>query len=270
MAVVAGIGEVWVNWANEQGLSALHLAVGNKNLELARLCISIGADVNAKDADGWTPLHLGAYKGDLDICEMLVQHSNIAVMAINKDGTLPFHYLVRHIPLDTERRRYTKLLSILLQKGTPINAQTKHGEAPIHRACLEGNYIAVHFLINNGAMLNVQTKNGETPLYYAVKRGHKLLVTLLVENGADSSLGSSTGSAIDLANVSDQREIYFFLLGFCDKTTTHKRKYLVILLALIKYKQDTTSTTEESPNCYNSSSTQIADDKAACIHPQHS
>jgi len=40
-----------------------------------RLLIEVGANVNARDLDGWTPMHAAAHWGQDDACKLLAQHS---------------------------------------------------------------------------------------------------------------------------------------------------------------------------------------------------
>jgi len=47
-------------------------AAQNGDLVIVQKLISKGADVNAKDEDGFTPLMLAAKNGHKDVCELLI------------------------------------------------------------------------------------------------------------------------------------------------------------------------------------------------------
>lgn len=70
---------------NAQRVNALHAASANRHLEIARLLIERGIDVNAEQEGGFTPLQAAAQNGQLEMVELLLQHgANVGVQ--NKNG----------------------------------------------------------------------------------------------------------------------------------------------------------------------------------------
>lgn len=61
-----------VNARGAEGWTPLHLAAEEGRKDVAELLIAKGADMNARDAEGWTPLHWAAYFGHDDVVELLV------------------------------------------------------------------------------------------------------------------------------------------------------------------------------------------------------
>ena len=48
-------------------------------------------------------------------------------------------------------------MDLVLSKGLPVNIMNKHGETPLHSACLRGNDVAVEYLLVHGADSNLCT-----------------------------------------------------------------------------------------------------------------
>ncbi|XP_037553360.1 protein phosphatase 1 regulatory subunit 12A-like, partial [Nematolebias whitei] len=69
----------------KSGGTALHVAAAKGYVEVLKLLIQAGYDVNIKDNDGWTPLHAAAHWGKEEACRILVE--NLCDMDIvNKMG----------------------------------------------------------------------------------------------------------------------------------------------------------------------------------------
>ena len=80
-----------VNAKDEEGLTPLHLAASWGHKEVAELLIDNGADVNAKDIDGWTPLRKAAWHGRKEIVELLIANG-ADVNATTNRGTTPLDW----------------------------------------------------------------------------------------------------------------------------------------------------------------------------------
>jgi len=63
-------------------------------LEVARLLLEHSADVNARDDDGWTPLHFAAYNDHVDVAELLLRHGADAG-ARDNEGLTPLDVALR-------------------------------------------------------------------------------------------------------------------------------------------------------------------------------
>ncbi|XP_077414791.1 protein phosphatase 1 regulatory subunit 27 [Vanacampus margaritifer] len=70
------------------GMAALHEAVLTGNLEVVKLLVKYGADVNQRDEDGWTPLHMACSDGFPEIASYLLS-LGASTKAENESGEKP-------------------------------------------------------------------------------------------------------------------------------------------------------------------------------------
>ncbi|XP_074875241.1 uncharacterized protein LOC142026232 isoform X2 [Buteo buteo] len=87
-AMVRAGGRALLGGANADGISALHQACIDENMEVVQFLVESGADVNQADNEGWTPLHVAASCGYRHIAQYLLEHG-ADVAAVTSDGELP-------------------------------------------------------------------------------------------------------------------------------------------------------------------------------------
>ncbi len=180
------------------GWTLLHWASGNGKVDLSNLLLEKGADVNAKDFHGHTPLHwtasgttessvgllglglfplTGWYRSTraespsrLLVVRLLVDHG-ADVNARDDEENTPL--------LWAALMGFTEVAEFFLAKGADVNAKDESDRTPLHWAASTGHKESVDLLLLNGADVNAKDKDGETPLQYADRRGHKGIVQLL-------------------------------------------------------------------------------------------
>ena len=70
---------------NEDGEASRH-----GHLEVSRVLVDHGANVDARQRTHWTPMHLSARNGHLGIVELLLKRS-ADIQALNNEGETPYH-----------------------------------------------------------------------------------------------------------------------------------------------------------------------------------
>ncbi|XP_072905350.1 protein phosphatase 1 regulatory subunit 12A-like isoform X1 [Hemitrygon akajei] len=104
------------------GASALHVAAAKGYLEVTKLLIQAGFDVNSRDNDGWTPLHAASHWGKEEVCRLLVE--NLCDMqAVNKVGQTALDVADENLlDLLEELQKKQTILRIEKEKQTKMEA----------------------------------------------------------------------------------------------------------------------------------------------------
>ncbi len=124
--------------------TALHYAVANNNIRVAKYLISKFVNINSQNKDGDTALHLAVYLGFSEIAEILLKSG--AYISPNKKGATPFHLSIN---------RNEKCLDLLMKyHAIHVNSRDNEGNTALHIACLQNNYNCISILIENGAVLS--------------------------------------------------------------------------------------------------------------------
>ncbi|KAF2886608.1 hypothetical protein ILUMI_19566, partial [Ignelater luminosus] len=142
------------------------------------------ADVNTKDVDGQTPLHLGVKYGDYAIVDRIISYK-AAINAQDNAGNTSLH-------LALSEHKGWDVIKLLLMKGANVNLKNEDGETPLHFAIRYGNYVIGHLILNHNVDINVPINKGDTPLHLAASIPHNLkTISLLVSGGADENVKNS-------------------------------------------------------------------------------
>ncbi|XP_077115686.1 protein phosphatase 1 regulatory subunit 12C isoform X2 [Ranitomeya variabilis] len=204
-------GEEVIDSTNTDGISALHQACIDENLEVVEFLVNHGANVNQADNEGWTPLHVAASCGYMEIAEYLLKHSaNIA--AVNSDGDVPLdiaeddcmetllraEITKRGIDIEAAKREEEE---VMLQDARQwLNAgnmedirHPKTGAGALHVAAAKGYVEIMRLLLQANSDPNVRDKDGWTPLHAAAHWGVEEACRLLVENFCDMSALNNVG-----------------------------------------------------------------------------
>ncbi|KAK6177473.1 hypothetical protein SNE40_015567 [Patella caerulea] len=154
-----------INTQDEEGLTPLHYAAKNGNIEMVRVLLHRGADVSIKENDDFlTPLSIA--------CKNHGDHDDI--------------------------------VKLLIDWGANIDHKHRFNDTPLHEAIENGLVRCVECLLENGANVNSQSKwKKKTPLHMVLKtpkRKRLEILGLLIKYGADANIRDGNDKTVlDLA-----------------------------------------------------------------------
>jgi len=177
------------------------------------------ADVNCRDKDQRTPLHLAAWNGYWDLIEVFIENG-ASIDVKESSGRTPLHYACRY--------GYEKTVRTLLQLGADTGVKDTNGKEPgdeyepfvreeakkrisdtlkrskdpaekLCAACRKGDLEEVKALVKTtGLESTVRNWIGDTPLQCAASAGQEQVLDFLLKNGA-SAEGHDGNLAFGLA-----------------------------------------------------------------------
>jgi CASK-interacting protein len=173
-----------VNLKDNKGLRPLHYAAWQGRSEPVFILLRRGANVNEQSINGDTPLHLACQYGHNDIVQLLLFHQ--------ADPTLVNRRLLTPLDLACENGRF-HVVNSLVQNSLcqRMIVNTTEPNAALHLAAKNGHTDIVRLLLLNGMDINRMTINDGTALHVACRNGRYETAKLLLECGIDINLCNS-------------------------------------------------------------------------------
>ncbi|XP_033222937.1 aspartate aminotransferase, cytoplasmic-like isoform X2 [Belonocnema kinseyi] len=185
------------------------------------------ANINAEDSEKWTPLHIAASCGHLDLVRYLIA-LGANLLAVNTDGNMPYDICIDQETLqyigeemvkigvtqkviDEARASTEKQMLLDLKKiasdGGNLEFKDHQGAAPIHIAAANGYSSVVKFLLHQKVSIDIEDNDKWQSVHAAACWGHFKVLEMLVQNGADLNAKNKNGQTpADLCEDPEFRE----------------------------------------------------------------
>uniref|UniRef100_UPI00398E5424 protein phosphatase 1 regulatory subunit 12A isoform X3 n=1 Tax=Pristiophorus japonicus TaxID=55135 RepID=UPI00398E5424 len=208
-----------IDYANVDGLTALHQACIDDNLDMVKFLVEHSASINQPDNEGWIPLHAAASCGYTDIAEYLISRgANVA--AVNSEGETPLDIAEEEameellqeeisrqgVDIEAARKEEERIMlrdarQWLNSGQISDNRHPKSGGTALHVAAAKGYSEVLKLLIQAGYDVNIKDYDGWTPLHAAAHWGKEETCRILVESFCDMEMINKVGqTAFDVAD----------------------------------------------------------------------
>ena len=182
-----------VNAKDNNGNTVLHMfaLAGDEKIDLAKLLITNGVDINARNIDGETPLHTAVFGGySPGIAELLIEYG------ADVNATMKTAF-------EVEVALYSSVRSLSLKQTSGINPFKRwcEGWTPLHLAAKRIGTNAIKLLVSSGADVNAKNDMGWTPLDVAIEKVNEEGISLL------RCYGGVAGCEVDKKKIGEGAEI---------------------------------------------------------------
>ncbi|MGA0614359.1 ankyrin repeat domain-containing protein [Paracoccus sp. KR1-242] len=167
----------------------LHQAAGQNDAAAITRLLAAGAEIEARDRNGATPLLVATHANAVEAARVLVQ----AGADVNAED------LIQDSPyLYAGARGHLEILKLTLAHGADLKSTNRFGGTALIPACERGHVETVRTLIEAGVDVDHVNNLAWTALLEAIILGdggprHQQIVDLLVKAGADVNLADGNG-----------------------------------------------------------------------------
>lgn len=145
----------------------LHLAAAAGQMEVCKLLLELGANIDATDDQGQKPIHAAAQNNYSEVVQLFLETHPSLVMATSKDGSTCAHIAAAQgsVTVIEELMKFDR-------QGV-ISARNKLNDSTALQIAAEGGHAeVVKALVRAGASVTEENRAGFTAVHLAAKNGH--------------------------------------------------------------------------------------------------
>ena len=154
----------------------IHFAATSGNVEIARILLDAGADIDAGDSDNSTALGVAAMRGHAPLVGFLIERG-ANVNHRDRKADCPLSFAVSAGKEEIARQ--------LVEAGADLYYRSPEGETLLHKSCSRNMAVFTAYLLDNGADIEEKSAHGMTALGFATMEGRVDIVRLLLDRGAN-------------------------------------------------------------------------------------
>lgn len=178
-----------VNATDDDGDTPLILASELGYTEIARVLIENGADIDKKDGEGYAPVEIAIQCERFPVAKLLIE--SYCDISVTGGGLGLMHAAAARVSTGIGR--------MLRRRGMSLESVDSSGRTPLHWAAQEGKIRFARWLIDSGVQVDTDDNKGFTPLLLATGDGRTRIAELLLSAGADVNHSSRVGTALSSA-----------------------------------------------------------------------
>lgn len=181
------------NIKNKDGVTVLFWAAGDNKLQLIKLLVEKGADVDILNGTGnMTAFFVACGENSYESAKYLLSKGANVNFQVKKAGNqTPIRF--------ASKTGSIKLVQLLLDNGALLEDCPDDCITPLIQAARSNHLELVKFYIGKGAKVNHQARDKETAINQAIKNENSEMAIYLIENGAISMIDEDGKNSLQLA-----------------------------------------------------------------------
>jgi len=172
-------------------------AADNGHIDIVKILIAKGVDVNARDRDGRgnSALICAVWSVDVPMVRLLIK--NGADANVGNSNWTPLMTAAWAMGTSNRTKRdVLTILKLLLAKGAKVNARDSAGQTALTLAAAVGDVASLRVLLRAGAYIHTRDKKGNGALMGAIQHHRPDTIKFLLKQGINANARNKEGTSV--------------------------------------------------------------------------